>query len=142
MKIFGQVLDTDNVPMAFADVTITTGINANVMTTVADLDGKFVLENEDISPDSEFKISYKNYVSQFVKASDLQGNKIKLAEDSEVLNEVVIASGSKPSHASTTPPVIESSKQKFIQHLDDHKFVYMAIGGLAGIILVIRAFKK
>ena len=142
MKIFGQVLDTDNVPMAFADVTITTGINANVKATVADLDGNFSLEDEAISPDSEFKISYQKYIPQIFKASDLQGKKIKLAEDSEVLKEVVIVSGSKPSHASTKPVVIESTKQKFVQHLDDHKFVYMAIVGLAGIILVIRAFKK
>ena len=102
----------------------------------------FSLEDEAISPDSEFKISYQKYIPQIFKASDLQGKKIKLAEDSEVLKEVVIVSGSKPSHASTKPVVIESTKQKFVQHLDDHKFVYMAIVGLAGIILVIRAFKK
>jgi hypothetical protein len=142
MKIFGQVLDTDNVPMAFADVTITTGVNANVMTTVADLDGKFVLENEDISPDTVIKISYLNYVPQIFKASDLQGNKIKLVENSEILKEVTLPNGSKPSHTSNKTPLVQSNKQKFVQHLDDHKFVYMAIGGLAGIILVIRAFKK
>jgi hypothetical protein len=142
MKIFGQVLDTGNEPMAFANVTIITGANANKMGTQSDLDGNFVLENASISPESQFRISYIGYKPTFRKASELQGQKIKLADDVEELQEVVINVGKKPSNASTKPAVTESTKQKFVQHLKDHKIVYAGIGGLAGILLIARAFKK
>jgi len=142
MKIFGQVLDTDSQPMALANITITTGVRADKMGTQADLDGKFSLEDEIISPDSQFKISYLGYIPQFFKASDLQGKKIKLAEDVEMLSEVTVFSTSKPNHGSKDNASIQSNKQKFVQHLKDHKFVYAGIGGLAGIFLIMKAFKK
>lgn len=142
MKIFGQVLDTNSEPMALANITIITGIGAYKMGTTADLDGNFVLEDDTISPDSKFKISYVGYTPQFFSTDDLQGKKIKLADDVEVLQEVVITSGSRPSHASTTKTAVQSRKQNFVQHLQDHKFVYAGLGGLAGIILIVRAFKR
>lgn len=142
MKIFGQVLDTNNEPMAFANITIITGANANKMGTQSDLDGNFVLENDSISPESQFRISYIGYKPTFRKASELQGQKIKLADDVEELQEVVINVGKKPSNASTKPAVTASTKQKFVQHLQEHKVIYAGIGGLAGILLIIKAFKK
>lgn len=142
MKIFGQVLDTANEPMAFANITIITGDNANKMGTQSDLDGKFVLENASVSPESQFRISYIGYKPTFRKASELQGQKIKLADDVEELQEVVINVGKKPSKASDKTEVKESNKLKFVQHLKDHKIVYAGIGGLAGILLIVKAFKK
>jgi hypothetical protein len=142
MKIFGQVLDTGNEPMAFANVTIITGANANKMGTQSDLDGNFVLENASISPESQFRISYIGYKPTFRKASELQGQKIKLADDVEELQEVVVNVGKKPSNASTKPAVTASTKQKFVKHLQDHKVIYAGIGGLAGILLIVRAFKR
>jgi hypothetical protein len=142
MKIFGQVLDTGNEPMAFANITIITGDSANKMGTQSDLDGKFVLENASISPESQFRISYIGYKPTFRKASELQGQKIKLADDVEELQEVVVNVGKKPSNASTKLAVTASTKQKFVQHLKDHKIVYAGIGGLAGILLIVKAFKK
>lgn len=142
MKIFGQVLDTINEPMAFANVTIITGANANKMGAQSDLDGNFVLENASISPESQFRISYIGYKSTFRKASELQGQKIKLADDVEELQEVVINVGKKPSNSSTNLALTVSTKQKFVQHLQDHKIVYAGIGGLAGILLIVKAFKK
>lgn len=142
MKIFGQILDTSNEPMSLANITIITGDNANEMGTYADLDGNFVLEHTSISPESKFKISYIGYVPQFYKASELQGKKIKLADDVEILQEVVINGGKKPIKNSTKNAVVKSTKQKFVQHLNDHKFIYAGLGGLAGIILIARAFKK
>jgi hypothetical protein len=142
MKIFGQVLDTNDEPMASANITIVTGVNANNMGTYADLDGNFVLESPDIESDSRFKVSYVGYVSQFFNANELQGKKVKLKDDVEELQEVVISAGSKPSNASTKNTVVESSKKKFVQHLQDHKFVYAGLGGLAGILLIAKAFKR
>jgi hypothetical protein len=142
MKIFGQITDTNKEPMSLANITIITGVNANNMGTSSDLDGNFSFENKIISPDSQFKISYVGYLPQFFKASELQGRKIRLADDVEQLEEVIIKVGTKPSNNSKTANAIKSSKQKFVQHLQDHKFVYAGLGGLAGILLIARAFKK
>jgi hypothetical protein len=140
MKIFGQVLDVDGLPMGLANITITTGANALKMGEEADLDGNFVLEDASISADSEFKISYVGYKPQFFKASQLQGRKIKLLEDNIILDEVIISSGGKPKNKNAV--VVESKKNKFVQHLQDHKVVYAGIGALAGLLLIVKAVKK
>jgi len=141
MKIFGQVLDVDGLPMSLANITITTGDKAGKFGDEADLDGNFVIDDASITPDSEFKISYIGYVPQFFKASELQGKKIKLKEDIFALDEVIITSGGgKPK--GNYPQVVASKKNKFVQHLQDHKFIYAGLGGLAGILLIVRALKK
>jgi hypothetical protein len=140
MKIFGQVLDIDGLPMGLANVTIVSGEFADKMGDEADLDGNFVLENNSITPDSEFKISYVGYKPQFFKASQLQGKKIKLLEDNIVLDEVVVDSGKKPKNNNAV--VVESKKNKFVQHLKDHKVVYAGIGALAGLFLIVRAVRR
>ena len=140
MKIFGQVLDIDGLPMGLANVTIVSGEFADKMGDEADLDGNFVLEHNSITPDSEFKISYVGYKPQFFKAKELQGKKIKLLDDNIVLDEVVINTGKKPKNNNTVGA--ESSKNKFVQHLQDHKVIYAGIGMLAGLFLIVRAFKN
>jgi hypothetical protein len=140
MKIFGQVLDIDGLPMGLANITIVSEDLANKVSDEADLDGNFVLENNSITPDSEFKISYVGYKPQIFKASQLQGKKIKLLEDNIVLDEVVINSGKKPKNNNAV--VVESKKNKFVQHLQDHKVIYAGIGALVGLILIVRAVKR
>lgn len=140
MKIFGQVLDVDGSPMGFANITITTGANALKMGEQADLDGNFVLEDASISADSEFKISYVGYKPQFFKASQLQGRKIKLLDDNIILDEVIISSGGKPKNNNSV--VVTQNKNKFVQHLKDHKVVYAGIGALAGLLLIVKAVKR
>jgi len=143
MKIFGRVLDTNNEPMSLANITIVTGAFADKLGTQVGLDGKFNLENEVIDSESKFRISYIGYATQFRKASELQGQTIKLAEDIEMLEEVVINAGTRPSKGSTTTPaLVQSKKQNFVKHLQKHKFVYAGIGGLAGILLIVKAFKR
>jgi hypothetical protein len=90
---------------------------------------------------SKFKISYIGYSPQYFEANELQDKKINLLENAELLQEVTITNGSKPSRLSTNKNV-QSSKQKFIQHLQDHKFIYIGILGLTGIVLIVRALKK
>ena len=140
MKIFGQVLDIDGLPMGLANITIVSGQLADKLGDDADLDGKFVLEHNSITPDSKFKISYVGYKPQFFKASELQGKKIKLLEDNIILDEVIITSGGKPKNNNTVGA--ESSKNRFVQHLKDHKVVYAGIGALAGLFLIVRAVKR
>jgi hypothetical protein len=140
MKIFGQVLDIDGLPMGLANVTIVSKDLANKVSDEADLDGNFVLENNSITPDSEFKISYVGYKPQIFKASQLQGKKIKLLEDNIVLDEVVVNSGKKPKNNNAV--VVESKKNKFVQHLQDHKVIYAGLGAVVGLILIVRAVKR
>lgn len=140
MKIFGQILDIDGLPMGLANITIISGEFANKIGDEADLDGNFVLESNSIIPNSEFKISYVGYKPQFFKASELQGKKIKLLEDNIILDEVIITSGGKPKDNKNV--VVDSKKNKFVQHLKDHKVVYAGIGALAGLILIVRAVKR
>jgi hypothetical protein len=142
MKIFGQVVDTSNEPMSLANITIITGVKAYKLGAYTDLDGNFVLEDDAVSEDSEFKISYVGYESQFRKTNELQGQKIKLADKVEQLEEVIINIGKKPFKFSSASALVKSNKEKFVRHLEDHKFVYAGLGGLAGIILIARAFKK
>jgi hypothetical protein len=145
MKIFGQVLDIDGLPMSLANISIITGANAFKYGDVADLDGNFVLDDASIVPDSQFKISYVGYVPQYFKASELQGRKIKLKEDIFVLDEVVITSGGgkpKDNAQNNTNQVVAPTKGKFVQHLQKHKFAYAGLGGLAGVLLIVRALKK
>lgn len=142
MKIFGQVVDTSNEPMSLANITIITGVKAYKLGATTDLDGNFVLEDDAVSEDSEFKISYVGYESQFRKTNELQGQKIKLADKVEQLEEVIINIGKKPSKFSSASALVKSNKEKFVRHLEDHKFIYAGLGGLAGIILIARAFKK
>ena len=142
MKIFGQVTDTNREPMSLANITIVANPDTDSLAINTDFDGNFELENESISPDSEFKISYIGYVPQTLKASDLQGQKIKLAQNLEVLDNNVLSSVSSRPKSSKKSNSVESTKQKFIQHLQDHKFIYATIGAIAGIILIVRAFKN
>ena len=145
MKIFGQVLDIDGLPMGLANVTIVSGEFADKMGDEADLDGNFVLDDASITPDSQFRISYVGYVPQYFKASELQGKKIKLKEDITVLDEVVITSGGgkpKDNTQNNTNQVVAPTKGKFVQHLQKHKFAYAGLGGLAGVLLIVRALKK
>lgn len=142
MKIFGQVLDFDNQPMSLADIVITTGDEANKIGEQSDLDGNFVLENELINEDSVFKVSFMNYVPQFFKASELQGKKIKLLYDIDVVDDSIVMKSGDGKPKNNDIKTISSKKGKFVDHLQKHRFIYGGIGALAGIILIARAFKN
>jgi len=61
-------------------------------------DGYFEIDNDDIKPNDEFKISFIGLESQTKKASELQEAEIFLSEGIEELDEVVITAsiGKKP----------------------------------------------
>ncbi len=134
MKISGQVLDSRGNELALANVTITTGDKANKLGVVADLDGKFETENDLINPDSIFKVSYVGFLPQSFKASELVDKKITLLESNELLTEVNVFS--KP---------IRTAKQSgsaLKAHIQSNKFTYAGIGGLLGLFLIVKSFKK
>ena len=135
MKIYGKILDTLGEPLPLANVTIKNGAQANKFGTSADTDGNFKLENDIITDNSVFAVSYLGYVTQNFKASELQGKTIKLLEGAEELNAVVVTG--KPKAKATT-----SSLVNFKEHLQKHKYVYAGLGGLAGILLITSSIKK
>jgi hypothetical protein len=135
MKIYGKIVDTLGEPLALANVTIKNGTQANKFGTSADTDGNFKLENDIITNDSVFAVSYVGYIPQSFKASELEGKTIKLLEATEELQPVVVTG--KPKAKTST-----SSLVNFKEHLQKHKYVYAGLGGLAGILLITSSIKK
>lgn len=142
MKIFGQVLDSDNQPMSLANVSIVTKDKTNKLSEQADLDGNFIFDNELINPDSEVEVTFYGYIPQKFKASELQGKKIKLLLEVEVVDESLVDSVLDGKPKDKAIKILGSNKGKFVEHLQNHRFIYGGIGALAGIILIVRAFKN
>ena len=147
MKIFGQIIDIDELTIPYTNISLYVNGKPSNFGTITDLDGKFSLSDNTINPDSEFIISYVGFKNQIFKAKDLQGSKIKLIEDNILLDEVIINNTYKKkindeSNNEEENNINISKKTKFVQHLKDHKFVYAGIGGLAGILLIVKAFKR
>ena len=142
MKIFGQVLDSDNKPMALANISIETEDKTNKLSEQADLDGNFVFENELITPDSEVEVTFYWYLTQKFKASQIQGKKIKLLLEVEVVDGSLIDSVLDGKPKNNKNKEISSKKGMFVEHLQKHRFIYGGLGMLAGVFLIVRAFKN
>lgn len=80
-KIKGNVVDSNGEPIIGATIMEKGTTNG----TVTDLDGNFVLN---VAPGAIIQISYIGFATQELKASD--NLRIKLKEDTEVLDEVVV----------------------------------------------------
>jgi hypothetical protein len=137
MEISGKILDSSNQPLYLANITIVTGSQINKFGTIANEKGEFSLDNEIITPDSQFKISYQGFKPQYYKASELQGKTIKLEENTISLGEVIIRPKDKP-----TPISVASKPSNIKQHFQEHKLIYAGLGGLIGLILLITSIKK
>ena len=137
MEIKGKILDATNLPLYLANITIVTGSQINKFGTVANENGEFSLSSDIISPDSQFKISYLGFKSQYYKASELQGKTIKLEEDAIGLDEVVIRPQDKPTNTS-----MANQPSNIKQHFQKHKLVYAGLGGIVGLLLLLTSIKK
>lgn len=146
MRIFGQILDSDGLSIPYANITLFVNGKKSNFGIISDLDGEFSISDISINPESDFTISYTGFKNQIFKAKDLQGTKIKLIEDNILLEEVIIKNTFKKKINNNIVQkenvVVKSNKIKFVQHLQKHKFAYAGIGGLAGILLIVKAFKK
>lgn len=139
MKIFGKILDSSNEPLYLANITITTGSQINKFGTVANEDGDFSLDNDIISSNSQFKISYQGFKPQFYKASELQGRRIKMQDDVIDLDEIIIRTPKeKPKNNNYT----EKKSNSFKIHLKKHKIAYAGLGGILGLGLILLTIKK
>lgn len=137
MNIKGKILDSENEPLYLTNITIITGSQANKFGTVANENGDFNLDSDIINPDSQFKISYQGFKPQFFKASELQGETIKLEEDIIGLNEVIIKPKDKPKNI-----IAKNQDNNIKQHLKKHKIVYAGLGGIVAIALIGLSIKK
>lgn len=82
-KVVGVVVDQTDTPVIGANITE----NGTTNGTITDLDGKFTLEVEE---NAVLLISYIGYLTEKVSASGKQSFQIKLTEDAQTLNEVVV----------------------------------------------------
>ena len=134
MKINGQVFDSKGEGLPLANITITSGDKAEKLGVVADLDGKFETENDLITPDSSFRISYVGFIPKLFKASELVNKKITLMESNELLSEVTVFS--KPTRTA------KQSVSALKAHIQNNKFTYAGIGGILGLFLIANSIKK
>jgi hypothetical protein len=137
MEISGKILDSTNEPLYLANITIVTGSQINKFGTVANESGEFSLDNDIISADSQFRISYQGFKPQYYKASELQGKTIKLEEDTILLGEVVVRPKDKPKNVS-----VANQPSNIKQHFQKHKLVYAGLGGIVGLLLLLTSIKK
>jgi len=137
MKISGQVFDSNNEPLASANVTLRSGVQTGKLGVVTNLDGNFLIDNQTIEPEYLFEISYIGFVPQVWSALALQDKKITLLDSIEQLNEVAVMNVNRPKLAST------SNKSNFIgEHLKKYKTAYVSGITLAGALLLISKIKK
>ena len=87
-----------------------------------------------IKPDSVFRISYVGFIPKLFKASELVDKKITLIESNELLSEVTVFS--KPTRTA------KQSVSALKLHIEKNKFTYAGIGGLLGLFLIAKSFKR
>lgn len=138
MKISGKIVDSNQEPLALANITLLSGDKAGKTGTISGVDGDFFLDSDTISPDSEFAVSYVGFVTQKLNTNQLNNKTVVLLESIEQLNEVTVFTRPKVMSATKTNTI----KNNFTEHLSKHKFVYTGIGGLVGLALIFTSIKK
>ena len=136
MKISGQIVDIDNVPLMGANITLRSGSKSGKVGTTSDFDGNFSLESDSFLETDKFEVSYVGFVKQSFKANELKDKKIILQESLTQLDDIVIV-GTKPKKTNTTP------KNNTLQvHFEKNKYTYAGVGGLLGLALIIMSVKN
>lgn len=103
MKVSGYITDsygkTDG-----ASIQLYRNGEGTTLGVSSNQDGYFEIDNEDIKPNDEFRISFVGLKTQMKKASELQDAQIYLDEDVEQLDEIVLTAsiGKKPKAPSLT----------------------------------------
>lgn len=137
MKISGQVFDSNNEPLASANVTLKSGALANKLGVVTNLEGKFSIDSDLIESYYVFEISYIGFVPQTWTGLALQDKKITLLDSIEQLDEIVVINNKKPNVATAT-----SGGSSLGKHLKKYKTAYVSGITLAGALLLISKIKK
>jgi len=133
MKISGQVLDTDNVPLMGANITLRSGLKSGKVGTSTDFDGNFTLSSDEFTETDEFEVSFIGFATQKFTAKELENKKITLEEYVGSLDEIVLV-GVKDNS--------KTLKDKLKQNLVKNKLTYAGISGLLGLALLFISIKK
>jgi TonB-linked SusC/RagA family outer membrane protein len=100
-KISGKVLDETGEPVIGANVVVKGTTNGNI----TDIDGLFTLEN--VSENQILQISYIGYLSQEIRYTGQATLTIRLVEDSQNLDEVVVVGYGTQKKANLTGAVAQ-----------------------------------
>ena len=97
MKVSGTISDSYGLTDG-ANVVLYRNNTRTTLGVASNQDGYFEIDNEDIKPNDEFRISSVGLKTQMKKASELQDAQIYLEDNVEELDEVVITAniGKKP----------------------------------------------
>ena len=97
MKVSGYITDSYGITDGATILLLRNG-QGTTLGVASNQDGYFEIDNEDIKPNDEFRISFIGLKTQIKKASELQDAQIYLEDDVEELDEVVITAsiGKKP----------------------------------------------
>lgn len=136
MKISGQIVDIDNVPLMGANITLRSGSKSGKVGTTSDFDGNFSLESDSFLETDIFEVSYVGFVKQSFKANELKDKKIILQESLTQLDDIVIV-GTKPKKTNTT-----TKNNTLKVHFKKNKYTYAGVGGLLGLALIIMSVKN
>tara|TARA_Y100000385_G_scaffold226837_1_gene237559 strand:- start:4 stop:420 length:417 start_codon:yes stop_codon:yes gene_type:complete len=111
MKVSGYITDSYGITDGATILLLRNG-QGTTLGVASNQDGYFEIDNEDIKPNDEFRISFIGLKTQIKKASELQDAQIYLEDDVEELDEVVITAsiGKKPTMPKIT---IEKWKKKW-----------------------------
>ncbi len=117
-SISGSVTDNNNLPLSGANITIV----GETIGTVTDADGKFIL-NSSLKPPYSLEISSVGFTSQTVAVtSPNQKVNVKLQEEENQLNEIVISASRTPERILESPVTIERMSLQQIKNTSSPSF--------------------
>lgn len=125
-KVKGRIVDAAGEPLIGVSVKVK-GTGQGVTT---DIDGNFTM---DAPKGSTLEVSYIGYTPQEVKANDGKPINIKMEENSEVLNEVVVTALGIKKEAKSLSYNVQEIKGAEVMKVSDANFVNNLNGKIAGV---------
>jgi TonB-linked SusC/RagA family outer membrane protein len=126
--IAGTVVDETGEPLIGASV----GVKGTAKGTITDAEGKFSITQ--VSPDNQLVISYIGYVTQEVNVGNQSAFHIRLAEDRQMLEEVVVV-GYGVQKKETLSGAVTAIKGEDIVTTKTENFVSNIQGKVAGLLI-------
>lgn len=125
-NIRGKIIDTGGEPLIGVNISI----NETSTGTISDIDGEFTLK---VPEKSVLKVSYIGYATQMITVSKKEFYQITLAQDTEVLEEVVVtALGIKRAEKALSYNV-QQIKGSDLTNVKDANFINSLNGKIAGV---------
>ena len=127
-KITGTVVDASGFPVIGANVVEKGTTNG----TITDLDGNFTL---DVAPNAQLHISYIGFIDQVIDVKGKSSFQIKLSEDTQKLDEVVVVGYGTQKKVNLTGSV-SNVKADLMENRTTSDPVNMLTGNVAGVTIV------